>query len=286
MPFFSVIIPSYNRASILHRAIESILKQSFTDWELIIVDDGSIDSTEELVSSYKDSRIHYVFQKNKGVCAARNNGAYVSKGEFLCFLDSDDYVTENWLSDFFNLNDKYYHLLFCNMKLIRPNQEVDLISVSNRNKEGKYFGKIPGSWIIRKENFINAGMFDEKLKFGENTEFFFRINEENLIYGFVNRYNFIYNESHDGGSKNLKNKIESNLYILKKHLHYFKKNKNVLRLYYQNIAVTYAKLKSWKKAQIYFFKAYCVQPWKFKTLLRLLISFFPVIAKQIWKETN
>ena len=283
MPFFSVIIPSYNRASILPRAIESILKQTFTDWELIIVDDGSIDETKELVSSYKDSRIHDVFQKNNGVCAARNNGSAVSKGNFLCFLDSDDYVTEDWLSDFFSFNDKYYHLLFCNMKLIKLNQEVDLISISNLNKEGKYFGKIPGSWIIRKEIFFDLGLFDENIRFGENTEFFFRINKENLSYGFIDKYNFFYNESNDGGSKNLKNKIESNLYIIDKHPNYFKRHPNVLRLYYQNIAVAYSKLGMFEYSRKYFWLAYKVNILKIDTLTRFGISFFPILAKKKWK---
>lgn len=283
MPFFSVIIPSYNRATILPRAIESILKQTFTDWELIIVDDGSIDTTKELVSSYKDSRIQYVFQKNKGVCAARNNGSTVSKGSFLCFLDSDDYVTEDWLSDFYSLNDKYYHLLFCNMKLIKLNQEVDLISISNRNKEGKYFGKIPGSWIIRKEIFFELGLFDENIRFGENTEFFFRINKENLLSGFIDKYNFFYCESNDGGSKNLKNKIESNLYIIDKHPDYFKIHPHVLRLYYQNIAVAYSKLGMFDFSRKYFWVAYKVNILKIDTLTRLGISFFPILAKKKWK---
>ena len=86
MPFFSVIIPSYNRAAILPRAITSVLSQQFTDWELLIVDDGSTDATQQQVATFNDPRIQYVFQENKGVCAARNTGASFYKWKNLFFL--------------------------------------------------------------------------------------------------------------------------------------------------------------------------------------------------------
>ena len=76
MPFFSVIIPTFNRANILPRAIESILSQSFSDWELIIQDDGSTDETSTIVQSFLDDRrIKYFSEENQGVCAARNLGS-------------------------------------------------------------------------------------------------------------------------------------------------------------------------------------------------------------------
>ena len=80
-PFFSIIIPTYNRAHIIHRPIDSIIAQTFTDWELIIVDDGSIDDTKSIVDLYQDERIRYVRQENKKESAARNNGICLSNGE-------------------------------------------------------------------------------------------------------------------------------------------------------------------------------------------------------------
>lgn len=89
-PFFSVIIPTYNRAHILPRTIASVLNQEFPNWELIVVDDGSKDHTAELLKTYTDNRIRYVYQQNAERSAARNRGISEARGEYVCFLDSDD----------------------------------------------------------------------------------------------------------------------------------------------------------------------------------------------------
>lgn len=86
----SVIIPSYNRADKILPAVESVLTQTYSDLELIIVDDGSGDNTKEVIESINDSRIRYVYQENAGACAARNNGINQAKGEYIAFHDSDD----------------------------------------------------------------------------------------------------------------------------------------------------------------------------------------------------
>ncbi len=91
----SVIIPSYNRAHVLPRAVKSVLAQTFQDFEIIIVDDCSKDNTLEVVRSFNDSRIRYIrHETNKGGNAARNSGIAAAKGEFIAFLDSDD----QWMS--------------------------------------------------------------------------------------------------------------------------------------------------------------------------------------------
>ena len=92
MPYFSVIIPTYNRAYSIQKAIDSVLNQSFQDFELIIVDDASIDHTKEVVAKLNDNRIHYILNStNQERCVSRNIGISKAKGEYICFLDSDDY---------------------------------------------------------------------------------------------------------------------------------------------------------------------------------------------------
>ncbi|MDA3883100.1 MAG: glycosyltransferase family 2 protein [Bacteroidales bacterium] len=93
---FSIIIPTYNRFHILPRTIASVLAQTYTDWECIIVDDGSTDETKNLIDLYDDPRIRYVYQENAERSAARNNGIRQAQGEYICFLDSDDeYLPEH-----------------------------------------------------------------------------------------------------------------------------------------------------------------------------------------------
>lgn len=98
-PTVSVIIPTYNRAHLIERAIKSVLNQTYRDFELIIVDDGSTDNTAKVVKSFNDGRIKYIKQqKNKGGSAVRNIGIKAASGKYIAFLDSDD----EWLSNKLN----------------------------------------------------------------------------------------------------------------------------------------------------------------------------------------
>lgn len=89
---FSIILPTFNRARLIARAMQSVIEQNFEDWELIIIDDGSSDNTREIIEPFlaRDKRIHYYFTKNIGAAAARNLGCSFASGKYLTFLDSDD----------------------------------------------------------------------------------------------------------------------------------------------------------------------------------------------------
>lgn len=86
----SVIIPTYNRANKIRKSIDSVLGQTYTDFELLIIDDGSSDDTKTVVESIPDPRVKYFYQENSGACAARNNGISKAQGEYIAFQDSDD----------------------------------------------------------------------------------------------------------------------------------------------------------------------------------------------------
>ncbi|TLN28536.1 glycosyltransferase family 2 protein, partial [bacterium] len=90
MPRVSVIIPSYNRADMVMDAVNSVLRQTFADWELIVVDDGSQDNTREVIAAVRDERVRYIYQDNQGLPGARNSGIRAARGEYVAFLDSDD----------------------------------------------------------------------------------------------------------------------------------------------------------------------------------------------------
>jgi glycosyltransferase involved in cell wall biosynthesis len=101
-PFFSVIIPTYNREKPLLEAVESVQSQSFKDFELIVIDDGSTDNTGDFMRSVanQDSRVRYIYQDNAERSAARNYGIELSKGKYICFLDSDDIYLDDHLAKF------------------------------------------------------------------------------------------------------------------------------------------------------------------------------------------
>lgn len=99
----SVIIPSFNREKTIGRAVKSVLEQTYTDIEVIVVDDGSNDRTREIIEQFEDNRIHYIYQENKGACFSRNHGIDVAKGEYIAFQDSDDYWVQDKLEKQLNL---------------------------------------------------------------------------------------------------------------------------------------------------------------------------------------
>ncbi|HNP17453.1 MAG TPA: glycosyltransferase family A protein [Fulvivirga sp.] len=96
-PIFSIILPTFNRENFIKRAIDSVLAQVFTDFELIIIDDGSTDNTDKVVCEYDDPRVKYFYKQNEERNIARNFGITIAKGQYICFLDSDDYLLPNHL---------------------------------------------------------------------------------------------------------------------------------------------------------------------------------------------
>ena len=101
MPKISIIIPVYNVEKYLNQCLDSILNQTFTDWECILIDDGSVDNSGKICDEYgeKDNRFIVIHQKNAGVSVARNAGLQIARGEWIGFVDSDDYIDSNTFED-------------------------------------------------------------------------------------------------------------------------------------------------------------------------------------------
>lgn len=130
MTFFSIIIPTYNRVNFLPKAIESIIEQSFSDWEIIIINDGSTDNSREIIEQYSDERIKYIYQENSERSAARNNGIQNGKGEYVIFLDSDDYLFKDFLVNLYNeivKSEGFKQLYFYKVLLEQKNDAVEIL---------------------------------------------------------------------------------------------------------------------------------------------------------------
>jgi glycosyltransferase involved in cell wall biosynthesis len=287
MPFFSIIIPSYNRSAQIGTALNSLIKQSVSDFEIIIVDDGSVDDTKEIVLEFSRSYsfIRYIHQDNNGVCSARNTGAKMAQGLYLIFLDSDDEVEANWLHDFCELlKNNNYEIGFCNMKQIDKGNNIKWVDASNpynnSNKKGKY---IAGMFAIRSEIFKEVGMYDENIKYGENTELGIRLRIREATMGFINQYNFIYNKSVGTESKNNLNKLNSNVYTVNKHPEYFAKNPVTKKLFLQVAAVAAARLGMQKKANDIFKGLLKENKRDVKLWLQYLITLNSFLTKMKWR---
>lgn len=134
MPLISVIVPVYNVARFLKKCVQSILSQTFTDFELLLIDDGSTDDSRLICDDYqkKDDRIKVVHKINGGLSSARNAGLDLAKGNYVCFIDSDDFVHVNFLERLYNsIKDNDSDISCCNFAF--TNEEGEILSVQNKN---------------------------------------------------------------------------------------------------------------------------------------------------------
>ena len=185
----SVVIPTFNRSAFLKKAIESVLSQGYQDFELIVVDDGSEDDTSEVVTGF-DSGIKYIKQKNKGPGAARNLGIKNSKGEFIAFLDSDDWWDNDKLAtqlQAMEQNPEYsishtQELWYRNGELLNQKQK-------HKKHHGYIFDKcLPlcavstSTVMARRGIFEEVGLFDEALPCCEDYDFWLRVSARHKIF--------------------------------------------------------------------------------------------------------
>jgi glycosyltransferase involved in cell wall biosynthesis len=148
----SVIMPAYNEERWIAEAIESILEQTFPDFELIIVDDGSEDSTYKIASSYKDPRMKVLRQENMGPAAARNKALTMARGEYIALQDADDRSRPERL-------EKQYHYLIKNSKYIGVGTVADIIDIDGTFiYEHRHLASVPENWIWNKPPVIHPSV--------------------------------------------------------------------------------------------------------------------------------
>lgn len=160
MPKVSVIIPTYNRARLVTKAIQSVLDQTYQDFEIIVVDDGSTDNTKEVVGSFKEPRIKYVYQDNSGICIARNNGINVSKGDYVLFLDSDDMLFKNAIAIEAGSLDSVpdVALSYCQLYAIDERERVIGLHKPKHRRPGVYRGTSEILNFLRFNNYIGTSI--------------------------------------------------------------------------------------------------------------------------------
>jgi len=244
-PTVSVIIPTHNRGKMLCRAIDSVLNQTYKDFELIVVSDGCIDNTDEIVASYADSRISFLtHEKSRGASAARNTGIRASTGQYIAFLDDDDEWTSNKLEIQFPLivdSPPEIALVYAWMEYFQDGKSIKVHTPKLRGDvfvemlDKQAIGGCPT--IMIKRCVINkVGYFDETLPRGNDGDYWRRI----ARYYHVDYVPQILAKIHVGHadriSTNSTENLKSVIWALKKRLKDFeaefrkhpKKKKNVL----------------------------------------------------------
>jgi glycosyltransferase involved in cell wall biosynthesis len=222
MILFSVIIPTYNRANLISLSIESVLNQTFSNWELIVVDDGSTDNTREIVHRYVqyEPRIKYIYQENAERCVARNNGIKNASGEYICFLDSDDYYLNNrleLLAKTIETSDVKEAAFYTAIRF--EEKGIELFVKDPGPVEGNVFDFLYRAVIgtpqlcIHKE-ILDKNLFDINYTVGEDYELLNRIAKQYLLIYFPEQLTVVACE-HNGRTADLSSSYLKHIEMLK-----------------------------------------------------------------------
>lgn len=229
---FTVIIPTYNRADFLRRSVESVIAQTCTNWELIVVDDGSTDNTKEVVLSYNDSRIKYIYQHNQEKCIARNTGIKNASGLYICFLDNDDYYLPGHLNNFKRLIEERAFpvaMFICGLYIEDAGKRKEHTLYKANESPLRFIWKtfvVPGAACIHR-NIMQEFQFSEKYVIWEDRHLWLRIVAKYPLIQ-VNTYSIILHEHSGRVTKKFYNKISMKLVK-----HYFGSIEDVFENYGQ-----------------------------------------------------
>lgn len=220
----TIITPTYNRAHLIRKAINSILEQTYKNWEYVIIDDASTDNTEEIVRSFADPRINFIkCKKNRGNAVARNIGVDAAKGEFIAFLDSDDEYFPNYLEEAYAklINSSKADFLWSGTRTYTiDGSYTESIWIPKRKQEPNQFlyelhVGIGRGFLINKKCFNNL-KFDERLRTAVDTDFLIRL-KQNYTYSVLEKVLLSINTQPGSVRSNFSEKKKSYSIIISKH---------------------------------------------------------------------
>lgn len=278
----SVILPTYNRANVISRSISSILNQTYGNFELIIVDDGSTDDTEKIINSFKDERIQYIsHETNKGVASALNTGINLCKGDYISFQGSDD----EWRSEklekeikIFENSNSTLGVVYSGLYLFYKDKKIYFPYSDQIVKEGCIHDElIKGNFVhalslIRRSCFKKVGNFDENLPALEDWELYLRISKY-YKFKFIKEPLVLHYLSTDSLTLKLHVQIKATEKIIEKHKDDFDNNKVAKSLIYGFIGSQLCLDGSLSEGRTYLKKAIKNKPLNFQYYSAFFISY-------------
>ena len=254
MPLISVVVPCYNQAQYLDECLQSVLDQTYTDWECIIVNDGSPDNTEDVAKKWveKDARFRYLFKENGGLSSARNAGIEIAKGEWILPLDADDKIGNQYLELAEKEFEKDYTVIYCEAELFGNEigkWHLPEFSLENLAKKNCIFC----SAFYKKEDWKKVNGYDINMIYGlEDYEFWISLLKNKNTVKKLPQTLFYYRVKENSMLTNLKSERINKMfnYISKKHTDFFLEylgSFNELFLLQENTLKKYDKLLNSKK---------------------------------------
>jgi len=228
-PLVSIIMPAYNAEKYIEEAIESVMQQSYVDWELIVVNDGSTDNTLSLIESFDDKRIILLNQENAGVSTARNVGLCQAKGEYITFLDADDVLPQESLEVRILYLETYSHINLVDGKiLVKDIGMHDILHVYSPYYEGNLLPRLLAldsqvffnvCYMFRR-SILDGIRFKESMTHAEDLLFYIELSSQsNVQYGFVSQEIYHYRSGHISTMTNLNGLEKGYITLLKEIQH-------------------------------------------------------------------
>ncbi|CAM5762345.1 hypothetical protein LMIY3S_00442 [Labrys miyagiensis] len=204
-PEFSVVIPTYNRAGVIRRTLDSVLAQTFDDFEVVVVDDGSKDDLASVIATFEDPRIRYVWQENGGGGAARNRGIDEARGRYVAFLDSDDVFLPDHLSVMHQLlGGRADVVAYAQVIVDRQSGKTFLKpprAIGEKEDMAEYLccsrGFVQTSTLVVPTPLARQVRYRDKMPFGQDTDFAIRLASEGCRFTMAPQPGAIWNDAFD-----------------------------------------------------------------------------------------
>ncbi|MCU1429184.1 MAG: hypothetical protein JWL83_3184 [Actinomycetia bacterium] len=288
MPAISVVIPSYQRAHVVGRALLALRRQTFADFEVIVVDDGSTDGTGDVVRAFDDCRVRYLRQTNLGVSAARNAGAAAAAAPLLTFLDTDDLPFAGWLDELVRA-------------FASPGTRVSRVGHIDLTREGtvhevllpRPFADIghtlgtflPGTFAIDRAFFDQIGGYVDTLRFGENTELAMRVIDawHRARFGVaLSPTLMLRREWSDRSVKYHAMKETTTRYVLDHHRDLLARHPESLQVQLTSLGVSAARRGDIAEARRNLLDAWHAQPLRPRVAARAATAYASPLARRVW----
>lgn len=302
-PTVSIIIPTYNRANLISEAIDSVLAQTYRNFEIIVVDDGSTDNTKEVLSKY-NGQIKYIYQDNKGGAEARNNGIKNAQGEYIAFLDSDDLWLPNklekqvkYLFDNINISLIYSDAYLSNSENVDSKTLFDIVHpfLSNDKKEVLRYLFLhkpiyPSTVVTKRSCFDKVGLFNSSLRnLGEDYDMWLRIAKYFNI-GYINEPLVHIRDVDKKACSNMEpiyeTAIKTRKALLDSHPNFVDKNtaNKFFSSAYYKLGCAQVNNNKIQQARINFLNSIKYFPWNIKKYFCLVLTFLPNFLLKKYKK--
>lgn len=266
----SVIIPTYNREASIRRSIESVLNQTYTDLELIVVDDGSVDGTAAVVKAIDDPRLSYVYQPNGGACSARNRGIELAKGDYIAFQDSDDvWKPDKLRKQMEYLTENDYDLIGCGFVRTNTTVSAPTSAYAFTIRNVLTGNRVSTQTMLMKREVASSVRFDTSCKRLQDWDFLIRVTIGGFRIGFLDEVLVDAYYSDNSITLTVKEE-EALLYIRDKYKDFYVQYPTSLSMLYM-IAARGFRGKDRAKSQEYLRKSFALHKSP-KTLAKLILN--------------